>query len=95
MFMNSSLVKELPVLRQNIELTNKTRQNIAHQHTEAAVGSAILSNTGLICRLIPCVIILLWCLVSRQEACSFVPTVIGSAHVDVHWLTPTCQLIER
>ena len=41
MFMSISLVKKLPVFRQNTELTNKTRQNIAHQHTEAAVRGAI------------------------------------------------------
>src|SRR4029434_9839300 len=40
MFMSISLVKKLPVFRQNTELTNKTRQNIAHQHTEAAVRGA-------------------------------------------------------
>ena len=43
MFMSISLVRELPVLRQNTELTNKTRQNITHQHTEAAVRGATLS----------------------------------------------------
>ena len=44
MFMSISLVKELPVFKQNTELTNKTRQNIAHQHTEAAVRGAIGSQ---------------------------------------------------
>ena len=35
------MVKELPVPKQNAELTNKTRQNNGHQHTEEAICSAI------------------------------------------------------
>ena len=45
--MSISLVKELPVFKQNTEFTNKTRQNIAHQHTEAAVRGAIVLQTLL------------------------------------------------
>jgi len=51
-FMSSSLVKEFRMLSQNTEFTNKTRQNNAHQHTEAAIRGAILidymENTLLI-----------------------------------------------
>ncbi len=43
MFMSSSLVKELRVPEQKAELTNKTRQNNVHQHTEAAICGAILA----------------------------------------------------
>ena len=49
MFMSISLVRELPVLRQNTELTNKTRQNITHQHTEAAVRGAIVLDNNDSC----------------------------------------------
>ncbi len=45
MFRSSFLVKELRVSQQKTELTNKTRQNNAHQHTEAAIRGAILEAT--------------------------------------------------
>ena len=53
MFMSISLVKELPVFKQNTEFTNKTRQNIAHQHIEAAVRGAIVDVwiTYCVCQL--------------------------------------------
>ncbi len=44
MFTSCSLVKELQVSQQKTELTNKTRQNNVHQHTEAAIHGTILKN---------------------------------------------------
>ncbi len=62
LFMSCSLMKELWVLQQNTEFTNKTRQKNTNQHTEAAIRCAILiyqlshimmcaiqENTHLIC----------------------------------------------
>jgi len=49
-FKSSSLVKELPVVKQNTELKWKMRQNGAHQNTAGAVrGDSDLGSTPWTC----------------------------------------------